>query len=238
MHRFCKGCIVEWCKQSNQCPVCRTVAQRLLFNVQSDSQYEQLPVERPRPSIHGSNMFDFGNDQEIEAFHRMLMQQLRMLPSIQGGQTLQGNGTVSGVTITLGRQVRGPDGRLVHQNQVVFIPESDTDPRRIRFPSPNQGHQLLFPNQRHPMPMFMAPRNAATMDTFRRPRRQSGQEQGHPQPTAATQSGSVLEQQFTQLANTVRAFFGESDSQSTPNPKADGSSRSNRNPRHPDKPPR
>ncbi|XP_074601748.1 uncharacterized protein LOC141855555 [Brevipalpus obovatus] len=42
---------MEWSKRSNQCPVCRTVFNSVIFNIKSDTEYESVPIERPRMAI-------------------------------------------------------------------------------------------------------------------------------------------------------------------------------------------
>ena len=48
-HAFCKTCIFEWSKVKPECPVCRTPFDRILFNIKSETEYEQhiIPPRAP-----------------------------------------------------------------------------------------------------------------------------------------------------------------------------------------------
>ena len=48
LHQFCTSCLMEWSKNSDQCPVCRTTFENLIINVKSDSNYETIPIQ-PHP---------------------------------------------------------------------------------------------------------------------------------------------------------------------------------------------
>jgi len=52
LHEFCHACIDEWSREHNQCPVCRQVFTKILFNIKSSTEYEESPVAEP-PSTRG-----------------------------------------------------------------------------------------------------------------------------------------------------------------------------------------
>lgn len=47
-HCFCFPCIQQWSEQSNQCPVCRREYGWILYNIRSETEYDQLPVQPRR----------------------------------------------------------------------------------------------------------------------------------------------------------------------------------------------
>ncbi|XP_053213265.1 uncharacterized protein LOC128396670 [Panonychus citri] len=52
LHPFCRSCIIEWSKRSNNCPVCRTTFNNVLTNIQPDSNHDSIPIEPP-PEMNG-----------------------------------------------------------------------------------------------------------------------------------------------------------------------------------------
>ncbi|XP_015793004.1 uncharacterized protein LOC107369555 [Tetranychus urticae] len=47
LHVFCTQCLLEWSKQSNRCPACRTIFNNLICNVIADHLYDEIPVVGP-----------------------------------------------------------------------------------------------------------------------------------------------------------------------------------------------
>lgn len=197
-----------------------------MFNVKSDSDYEEVPVEPIRSASDGRTLLDMTNDQEIEAFHRLLLSQLRMMPSLHRMFRQNGPMPMQGMTFTYEQQTRDADGNIVTHNQVMFIP-SEGGPATAMNSTPMQP---MFP-------MVHRPRNAANAPTFRSPKisLQDAAATGLNDNLATEQRG------FAQLANSLRTLFRNQTTASMPQPKSNQSpSDSGRSRRHqqPDKRPR
>lgn len=53
LHEFCYGCIHEWSRTHNKCPVCRTVYTRILHNIRSKDDYDMEAVDAPLDPRNG-----------------------------------------------------------------------------------------------------------------------------------------------------------------------------------------
>jgi hypothetical protein len=51
-HSFCTGCISIWLERSDKCPLCNTIAERIIYDIQSESQYKQVNL----PSFSNDNV--------------------------------------------------------------------------------------------------------------------------------------------------------------------------------------
>ena len=175
MHRFCRMCLVEWSKRSNQCPVCRTPYSQIMFNIKSDSQYEMIPVEPPRRQFRYPFLMADGTELDFESIHRFL-QSVPFRP--MRGPPLPGqpfnpnqapNMSMNGFEITMVRETRDLDGNVVRMNRVFFIPEERLTDLGNRNSNPNPERAIT------PMPFdfpvarsFLTPSmNAAEGPTVR-----------------------------------------------------------------------
>lgn len=46
IHCFCRTCLVEWIKVKPECPVCRQPFEKVIFNVRSREEYEELIIRQ------------------------------------------------------------------------------------------------------------------------------------------------------------------------------------------------
>lgn len=84
-HCFCFPCIQQWSEQSNQCPVCRREYNMILYNIRSETEYDELPVSPRRSRVNEFEIIlPLGNFVEFDrAFERLIN-----LPTLQPMQPL------------------------------------------------------------------------------------------------------------------------------------------------------
>lgn len=52
-HAFCRTCLNEWSKVKPECPVCRQAFRKIIHNVRSMADYDEIEVPRPQYPPHG-----------------------------------------------------------------------------------------------------------------------------------------------------------------------------------------
>jgi hypothetical protein len=59
-HSFCTGCISIWLERSDKCPLCNRVADRIIYDIQSQDQYKQivLPSLKNEADVSVSQLMD------------------------------------------------------------------------------------------------------------------------------------------------------------------------------------
>ncbi|GFS73641.1 uncharacterized protein NPIL_397691 [Nephila pilipes] len=118
-HSFCFQCISNWTKQRNVCPLCINKTETLIYNIISDSEYEEVRVATPPPFTESVS---FVIREAMEDFVEIA----RMHQNICAPQSLRLNNRIR-TTSSLQYMFR----RTVYQESAWCIPRIPPDEFRV-----------------------------------------------------------------------------------------------------------
>lgn len=72
-HCFCFPCIQQWSQQSNQCPVCRREYGMILYNIRSETEYDEMPVSARQRTSEFEIILPLNNLIELDRTFERLM---------------------------------------------------------------------------------------------------------------------------------------------------------------------